>query len=268
MRLRHRRSRRAVGVLATCLVLVAGAVVFLRTRPTSKPSNTCVVAANGGRYTLDPAQAALASTIAAIGKGQGLPDHAVTIALATALQETQLRNLSGGDRDSVGVFQQRPSQGWGARTQLLQPRYATVKFYGALVKVPGWQTMAVTVAAQHVQRSAMPHGYAQWEAEARVLASALTGEVGAAVTCDLAAVSSRVSAVQEQAVRSALAIELGASALRPATADQGWTAAHWLVAHAAGSGISQVGFADRLWRRSTDAWSPTATTTAVTFVIS
>jgi hypothetical protein len=254
-------------VLAAGAALVAGGVVLVRSRPGPKPTNTCVVAANGGRYTLAPAQAELASTIAAIGKGSGLPDHAVTVALAAALQETQLRNLTGGDRDSVGVFQQRPSQGWGTRAQLLQPRYATARFYAALVKVPGWQVLPVTAAAQHVQRSAVPHGYAQWEAEARVLASALTGEVAAAVTCDLPATSSEVAPVQDQVVRSALVAELGASALRPATADQGWTAAHWLVAHAGSSGITQVSYADRTWHRTTQAWTPAATTTAVTFVL-
>ena len=82
-----------------------------------------------------------------------------------------------------GLFQQRPSQGWGTAEQLTTPTYAAAAFYRALGDVEGWETMSVTDAAQHVQRSAAPDAYAKWEAEARVLARILTGEVPDRIVC-------------------------------------------------------------------------------------
>ena len=99
------------------------------------------------------------------------------------MQESKLRNISHGDRDSVGLFQQRPSQGWGTAEQLTTPRFAAAAFYRALGQVEGWETMSVTDAAQKVQVSAAPAAYAKWEAEARVLARILTGEVSNQIEC-------------------------------------------------------------------------------------
>jgi hypothetical protein len=143
----------------------------------------CVATIGNESYRLTVAQADNAKTIAAIGLQSGFPHHAVTVALAAALQESQLRNLPGGDRDSVGLFQQRPSQGWGTPAQLKDPRYAAAAFYRALGRVSGWPTMSVTDAAQRVQRSATPGAYANWEAEARVLARILTQEVPETIVC-------------------------------------------------------------------------------------
>src|SRR6202047_1419939 len=99
-----------------------------------------------------------------------LPHRAVTIALAAALQESQLQNLDYGDRDSVGVFQQRPSQGWGTTAELEDPVYATTKFFAVLVRVPGYTTMPIDRAAQDVQHSADGSAYAQWVGVATQLA--------------------------------------------------------------------------------------------------
>jgi cell wall-associated NlpC family hydrolase len=118
-----------------------------------------------------------AATIVAVGRGRGLPERAWTIALATALQESGLRNIPYGDRDSLGLFQQRPSAGWGSPSQLLDPVYAAGKFYDGLVKTPGWETLPLTVAAQAVQRSAFPTAYARWETAARALVAATAGVV-------------------------------------------------------------------------------------------
>ena len=90
---------------------------------------------------------------------RGLPARAASIALATAYQESKLRNLDHGDRDSLGLFQQRPSQGWGTAEQLQDPYYAVNAFYDALVKVDGYQAMRITEAAQKVQRSGFPEAY-------------------------------------------------------------------------------------------------------------
>ena len=120
----------------------------------------CRVDVGSSHYAMDLEQAANATTITAVAKQLGLPDHAVTIALATALQESKLHNLAYGDRDSLGLFQQRPSQGWGTRTQIMDPRYSSAAFFKALARVPGWETMSVTNAAQAVQHSNASQAYA------------------------------------------------------------------------------------------------------------
>jgi hypothetical protein len=85
------------------------------------------------------------------------------------MQESGLRNLDFGDRDSLGLFQQRPSQGWGTPAQILDPTYAATKFYQKLIAVPGWRQLPLTVAAQRVQVSAYPDAYAKWEPDARAV---------------------------------------------------------------------------------------------------
>ncbi|WP_217550055.1 C40 family peptidase [Streptomyces sp. GbtcB6] len=114
-----------------------------------------------------------ARTIVATGISLNVPAKGQIIALATALQESRLRNLSSGDRDSLGLFQQRPSQGWGTASQIHDPVYAATQFYGHLLKVDGWQQLTVTQAAQAVQRSAYPDAYAQWEDLASALQKAI-----------------------------------------------------------------------------------------------
>jgi hypothetical protein len=149
------------------LVVVVGVVVG-RTHspapPSPTPQTACTVASTtpGGSYSITPTQAQNAAIIAAVALRKGLPDHAVTVALATSLQESQLLNLSYGDQDSLGLFQQRPSQGWGTSTQIMDPNYAASAFYDHLAQLSGWQTMPVTEAAQLVQHSATPDAYATW----------------------------------------------------------------------------------------------------------
>src|SRR5262249_15352840 len=143
-------------------------------------------------------------------KRLALPDHAVTIALATALQESQLHNLSYGDRDSLGLFQQRPSQGWGSAAQVMQPDYAAGAFFTALERVQGWQTMSVTAAAQAVQHSDAPDAYATWEPLARTLAIAATGERPAALACEFAM---RPAPIRPASPAPALRRELGEAGL-------------------------------------------------------
>ena len=118
--------------------------------------------AGGAAIPLDTDQAGIAATIAGIAVRHRLPQRAITIALAAALQESQLQNLDYGDRNSVGVFQQRPSQGWGTTAEIEDPVYATTRFFAALVKVPGYTTMPVDQAAQDVQHSADGYAYEQW----------------------------------------------------------------------------------------------------------
>ncbi|SEN78881.1 C40 family peptidase [Nonomuraea pusilla] len=125
--------------------------------------------------TLDAEQQANAALIVQIAMERGLPARAAVIALATALQESKLRNLRSGHLDSLGLFQQRPSQGWGTMEQVLDPRHATGTFYDRLVKVPRWEQLPVTRAAQAVQHSGFPDAYAQWEPLAQRVVDALAG---------------------------------------------------------------------------------------------
>ena len=146
---------------------------------------TCRAAAAGRTAALDPEQTHNAAVIAAVAQRRGLPPRAVTIALATAIQESKLRNITYGDRDSVGLFQQRPSQGWGNREQILDPAYAANRFYDALVRIEGYEDMRITEIAQRVQRSAYPEAYADHEHEGREIASALSGHSPEGFVCRL-----------------------------------------------------------------------------------
>ncbi|MFD5256861.1 C40 family peptidase [Streptomyces bobili] len=114
-----------------------------------------------------------AQTIVAAGLSLDVPKKGQIVALATAMQESRLRNLNYGDRDSLGLFQQRPSQGWGSAQQIRDPVYASEQFYKHLLKVIGWQQVTVTQAAQAVQKSGYPDAYAQWENLATALQEAI-----------------------------------------------------------------------------------------------
>ncbi|HTW15776.1 MAG TPA: hypothetical protein VMF51_11640 [Nocardioides sp.] len=170
-----------VGVVGAVVVTVG--VDRIRDLSPFTPSDQCTATVGDSTVVLDPEQAENAALIAAIAVRRGMPARAVTIALATAYQESKLANIEYGDADSLGLFQQRPSQGWGTEEQVMDPVYATNAFYDALAEVDGYRSMEVTVAAQTVQRSAFPDAYADHEADARVLASALTGNSPAAFSC-------------------------------------------------------------------------------------
>jgi hypothetical protein len=217
---------------------------------------TCHVSGGTTTYELDLEQAAHATTIAAVGKRLGLPDHAVSVALAAALQESKLHNLSYGDRDSVGLFQQRPSQGWGKPSQLISPTFAATAFYTRLMGVDGWETLSVTDAAQHVQRSAAPNAYARWEAEARATAQALTGQVPAGLRCQLQ-ISPAVKPTEKLGQK--MSQELGLTTLATVlSTPRGWTVASWMVGHAEQLRITSVAFAGQTWTPESGKWAPSA----------
>ena len=181
-------TRRLVATLVVAALAFGGAAAFVTWRGGSLPPlipavEGCQARVDGHLVELDLEQSRYAALIAAISVQRGMPARAATIALATAYQESGLRNLEYGDRDSVGLFQQRPSQGWGTPDQILDPSYAANAFYDALAQVGGYESMPVTEAAQEVQRSGFPEAYADHEQDARVLASALTGNSRAAFWC-------------------------------------------------------------------------------------
>ncbi|RFU22971.1 hypothetical protein D0Z06_03765 [Geodermatophilus marinus] len=161
-----------MGVVVLVVVLLA---LSARAARDDVPMATaeCTLPATGMR--LSGEQVGNARTIAQVGFDRGLPHRAVVVALATAMQESSLRNLPYGDRDSLGLFQQRPSQGWGTPEQVQDPVYAAGIFYDRLVEVPGWEGRRVTDAAQIVQRSAFPEAYERWATMAEELTAALAG---------------------------------------------------------------------------------------------
>jgi LysM repeat protein len=154
------------------------------------PGQTIVIPAAGGSSaggasggsvtTLTAEQEGNARIIIQVGREQGVPDYGIIIALATAMQESSLRNINYGDRDSVGLFQQRTSTGWGTIDDIMNPYHSAYLFYQGrsgytrgLLDISGWQSMALTVAAQKVQVSAYPDAYAKWETSARAWFAAL-----------------------------------------------------------------------------------------------
>jgi hypothetical protein len=247
----RRRRLAAVVALFPLLALLLASCSHTPAPPSGLP---CHAVAAGQNYALDADQAANATTIAAVGKRLGLPDHAVTIALAAALQESKLYNLSYGDLDSLGLFQQRPSQGWGTKEQVMTPRYAAAAFYTHLALVANWDTLAVTDAAQAVQHSGAPDAYAQWEAEARVLAQALTGELPAAFTCQTP--GKPASPAAARVITTDLSADLGPTTLGASVdSARGWLVAGWLIAHAGQYGVSSVTFGGQRWSGHTGAWT-------------
>jgi hypothetical protein len=175
---RKKRTRRKKGFDAKrwwpALVVAAAVLVGVawdsETQGSPPVPGRCTVA--GLSTALTSEQVANAATIAKVGRDRGLPERAIVIALATAQQESRLRNLNYGDRDSLGLFQQRPSSGWGTPEQVQDPVYAAGKFYDHLVAIPGWDSGRLTDVAQAVQRSGFPEAYQQWGDLAEKVAAA------------------------------------------------------------------------------------------------
>jgi hypothetical protein len=253
-------TARTLGCLAVALVLViaagVGAFWWLRSRNLTEPvpgQQRCVATANNKSAVVDLEQAHFASIIAGVSVRRGLPPRAASIALATAYQETGIRNLNYGDRDSVGLFQQRPSQGWGTKRQLMDPYYATGKFYDALVKIKNWENADINEVAQKVQLSAHPEAYRDHEADARVLASALTGQSRAGLSC----LDRTETAGDANELRSSLQRTFGklddsadgsVVTIRAGGERRAWAYAHFAVANAGLYGVTTVKIGDRSWQ--------------------
>ncbi|MBU8866310.1 hypothetical protein [Paenarthrobacter aromaticivorans] len=275
-----RRFRRAI-VAVLALALVAGAVyaiVAILQRSETLVSERCLAVIGSESYELATDQAANASLITAISVQRGLPPRAASIALATAMQESKLRNINYGDDagpDSRGLFQQRPSQGWGTEAQVMDPVYATNAFYNGLIKIPGYETMEITQAAQQVQRSAFPRAYAQHENMGRAFASALTGHSESALTCELRmpeAAGDPAAVVEEltAAYGPQPATVQGRSVQLDITGTQAWAVAHWAVANAKSLSITQVDVGGQTWNREKrDGWiASAAPSESVTITVS
>jgi hypothetical protein len=270
-----------IGLLVVALVAggIVGLGIYLLHRLGGLPlfSTTQCTAVDGSTsFTYDLEQMQNASTIAAVGMKLGVPTYGIEIAEATALQESKLYNLSGGDRDSLGLFQQRPSMGWGSADQIMDTTYSSTAFYQALLKVSDWQSLPLTVAAQDVQHSGYPTAYAGHQQEAQVLAAVFTGTVGGGLTCTLdgptfspQATNGQGLTTQGQAVVADAQKQWGTATIEDASAGartfalalpdglagparlaRGWAYANWAVSKAEALGITQVGYDGKTWSAS------------------
>ncbi len=251
-------------------VIVAVGVATWRGSGPLPDREGCSVTLDGHQVELDTEQSENATLIAAIGVERELPARAVSIALATAYQESKIRNLDHGDRDSLGLFQQRPSMGWGTVKQVRNPHYAINAFYDALEKVPDYQSMRITEAAQRVQRSGYPEAYEEHAIDARALASVLTGySPGGLFTCVVHEPSTRGSGDrvirQVQKAFGPLDIERTGSrqdvslTLPDSEAGRrlGWSVSQFVLAHGVRLHPERVAHAGKQWhvgRDSEDGW--------------
>lgn len=230
-----RRTAALAGLAAVPIVLpLMVSVIFLGIGGGAAPANaagtTCTITTGtgggqsgsptGGVLTLSGAQTDNARTIIAAAKALHLPQQAAAIAVMTAKQESDLTDLAnptvpasltlphqgeGTNADSVGVFQQRPSMGWGSVAQLMDPGYAAATFLSHLAQVPGWQVMPAWQAAQAVQASADGTLYAQWQPLGGAIAAALWNGTTGALACSTATPGGPLPAPNSQAAAAALA---------------------------------------------------------------
>lgn len=263
------RNRR-IGCLVVGLVLIAliitGAVVVARLSrdgPVLPGAQRCVATTGDSSVAVDLDQAHNVAIIAGVAVDRKLAPRAVSIALATAYQESGIHNLDYGDRDSIGLFQQRPSQGWGSADQIMDPYYATGKFYDALVKIDNWQTGDITDVAQKVQRSGVPNAYRDHEPDARILARVFTGQSAAGLSClerssnvgDAAALSASVKktfGISRTAVSGNLVVIAAGSASRA------WVVAAHVIANSGPFGVADVTVGSQQWTRdatTVPAWT-------------
>ncbi|GAA0294810.1 hypothetical protein [Kineococcus aurantiacus] len=281
---RTRRLRLLTTLLAAGVVVTGGVVWVTRSPDAPVVVERCSATVDGESTSMSPEQAANAATVVGLSVRRGLPARAATIAVATVVQESGLRNLDHGDRDSLGLFQQRPSQGWGTPEQVQDPVFATNAFYDALVEVDGYRDLPVTDAAQRVQRSGFPLAYGDHEAEARLVASALTGFTPGGFSCHLRDVTTPQEAGGDEqltptAQRVADAAATQVTTARPSvvagtsgralefTLDGedasrlAWAVGGWAVASAGTYDITEVSVEGSRWTRSSSGrgWVTTAT---------
>jgi hypothetical protein len=264
-----RSTKALITVFVVVVVVLAGVFgirALWRTAKDRLTADTCTI----GAYELDPDQAAVASTmVGEVTKYRiNLPERASVLTLAAALQESKLTNLApgAGDRDSVGVLQQRPSQGWGggSAAKLTDVGEATKEFLDALMKVPNWQTRPLAEAIQAVQISADGSAYAQHELEAQTLADALQGVKPAAISCSFGKPTKVASAAT---VATQVGDQLGLATPAPVgrtvrVPGARWQTVAWFVANADRLGIEEVAYNGKVWTRSA-GWKSSSASAAV-----
>ena len=237
------------------------------------PEVCSVALADGGFTSLSAEQARNASIIVGASIERGLPERAAVVALATAYQESDIRNLDYGDRDSLGLFQQRPSYGWGTEEQIMDPWYSSHRFYEELVKFTDWESVDVNDMAQKVQRSGFPEAYRKHEAKASAVAAALRGSAPETLAClsfqedpaaDAAAFEKVVAVWGNQVTTS---VDGASVTLTAANQDALWSAAQLAIANSYEAGITSATVGGREWAADAEGWhdasSPAPVGTAV-----
>ncbi|HEX6450310.1 MAG TPA: hypothetical protein VF060_12720 [Trebonia sp.] len=276
----QRRSWRKPLIVLTVIIVLLGAAAYGGYRVYKHFQMAlivpgCQAGSGNNAVSLDFGQAADAATIADVAVYDHLPAQALTVAYATAIQESKLENLSYGTSDSVGIFQQRPSQGWGSVQELENPVYASQAFFvtgpSALTKIPNYASLSVSEAAQEVQHSADGSAYEQWASEASMLAADFT-TTPHAVTCwyNPATQASQLGVSTQLNLRGAVQklegtfgsprsdgvvtgvtlASSGNSEIFDVTRAGGWAVANWLVTNASSFGITQVTYGGYQWTAS------------------
>lgn len=260
-----RRFPLAVKIVAavSVLALVAiGAVVWWATanKAPLPIADRCVATVNGHSATLTPDQGYYAALISGVSVKRGLVPRAASIALATAYQESGIRNLDYGHSDSIGLFQQRPSQGWGSVEEIMDPWYSATAFYKELVKVKGWKDGDINDVAQAVQRSGHPEAYRKHVTNARSLASALTGQTPATFTCSVRSPGPADPAGMKtylgKTFGKSVEVATAGTGLRITAkdAETAWSVAQVAVAGTSRYGLAQVAVGKWTWVH--DPWAP------------
>ena len=243
---------RIIVTLVAVLAMVSGLVwggALIWSSATKQPlpmDDQCRAESGSSTVTLTLEQARNATIIASVAFQRGLPARAVTVALATAYQESGIRNLDYGHADSIGLFQQRPSKGWGSIEEIMDPYYSAGKFYDTLVRVRDWRTRDVNDVAQAVQRSAHPEAYRKHVSKARVLSSVFSGatprgfscKVGSPGKADAKAMNALIGKALKGKAESHIA---GNTVVAQAANDKlSWAVASLAIAHTAQHGVARV----------------------------
>ena len=251
--------RKKTAIILVVALVVVGALGFgawkgyewLVTRMTP---NACYLQVDGAEepLRLTNEQARNASIIVAESYNRGLSEQAAVIALATAWQESGLRNLNYGDRDSLGLFQQRPSYDWGTKEQIMDPWYSSGRFYEELVKFDGWENTDVNDIAQKVQRSGHPEAYRKHETNARALAGAFRGSKEGVFTC----INRDATGTDHSDLDKVVATVPGGSfqdngselTMTASNAGTAWSATQLALANASELGIEKVSVGGNEWK--------------------
>lgn len=244
------------------LFVAAGYYVLTTVDPldsTPDPEPGCRLDLSEGQYEMTIDQTENAATVGGVAFSLNMPRQAVTVAYATVWQESTFYNVEYGDRDSLGLFQQRPSQEWGEPEEILDPVQSSRSFYYALADIEGWRELPVHEAAQQVQRSADGWAYDQHEDLSERMSEALVGDLGPMVTCwydDEGLAELQQAEPDPEGAREELARVFGADSKElplieaPQTGDLGWAMALWSVVHAEQYGLTTVAYDGHRWTAS------------------
>lgn len=225
------------------------------------PERCSIVNPKGEPVMLTPEQSRMASIIVAASYEAELPERAAVIALATAYQESGIRNLDYGDRDSLGLFQQRPDPrfDWGTAEEIMDPWYSSLRFYEELVKFDGWETRDINDQAQKVQRSGHPQAYRKHVPNATALAAAARGSRHEAIVCstlqDLHPDPAPIAQVLDRIKGVNYTVEGNQIRITAESDQMLWSAAHLAQLNTYAAGVQSVQVKDRRWTLGDKRWS-------------